>query len=152
MPGVPAGYGPRGIQGPSCFDQIKVGFVMGASVGATVGVIFGGFSALSSARKSYFPLLTRFGYCVLSVKRILLSRVRCAKGEVTNNVTSVELTRKAMVTGDEIFKYSQAQCESFPPLLTLRANREHGIQCREKFEAFAPTLRRDIVQFDQAHR
>ncbi|KRX95703.1 T-complex protein 1 subunit alpha, partial [Trichinella pseudospiralis] len=46
MPGVPTGYGPHGAKGPNCFDQIKVGLVMGGAVGAAVGVIFGGVSAL----------------------------------------------------------------------------------------------------------
>ncbi|KRZ22997.1 T-complex protein 1 subunit alpha [Trichinella pseudospiralis] len=44
---VPTGYGPHGAKGPNCFDQIKVGLVMGGAVGAAVGVIFGGVSALS---------------------------------------------------------------------------------------------------------
>lgn len=39
-------YGRQG-QGPSCFDKIKIGFVMGACVGAGAGVLLGGFSALS---------------------------------------------------------------------------------------------------------
>ncbi|KAL1244500.1 reactive oxygen species modulator 1 family protein [Trichinella nativa] len=47
MPGVPTGYGPHGAKGPNCFDQIKVGLIMGGAVGAAVGVIFGGVSALS---------------------------------------------------------------------------------------------------------
>ncbi|KRZ76598.1 T-complex protein 1 subunit alpha, partial [Trichinella papuae] len=44
---VPTGYGPHGAKGPNCFDQIKVGLIMGGAVGAAVGVIFGGVSALS---------------------------------------------------------------------------------------------------------
>lgn len=41
----PSGYG-YGQQGPSCFDRIKLGFMMGFSVGLGAGVLFGGFSGL----------------------------------------------------------------------------------------------------------
>jgi hypothetical protein len=33
-------------QGPSCWDRIKLGFFMGASIGLATGVLFGGFQAL----------------------------------------------------------------------------------------------------------
>jgi hypothetical protein len=35
-----------GAQGPSCFDRVKIGFLMGACVGMASGALFGGFSAL----------------------------------------------------------------------------------------------------------
>merc|ERR1711962_965211 len=46
MPAVPAGsiYGNQ--QGPSCFDRVKLGFMMGFSVGMATGALFGGFTAL----------------------------------------------------------------------------------------------------------
>ncbi|XP_035871488.1 reactive oxygen species modulator 1-like [Phyllostomus discolor] len=31
---------------PSCFDQVKVGFVMGCPVGTAAGALFGAFSCL----------------------------------------------------------------------------------------------------------
>ena len=37
---------PSGGQGPSCFDRIKMGFMMGMCVGMASGAIFGGFTAL----------------------------------------------------------------------------------------------------------
>jgi len=40
---VPAGFG---AQGPSCFDRVKLGFMMGMCVGMASGAIFGGFGAL----------------------------------------------------------------------------------------------------------
>ncbi|WAR17605.1 ROMO1-like protein [Mya arenaria] len=39
---VPQGYG---AQGPSCMDRIKLGFMMGFSVGLATGVVFGGIQA-----------------------------------------------------------------------------------------------------------
>lgn len=41
---VPVGAG--GAGGPSCFDRIKMGFMMGACVGMASGLLFGGFTAL----------------------------------------------------------------------------------------------------------
>ena len=43
MPAVMPG---GGAQGPSCFDRVKIGFLMGACVGMASGALFGGFSAL----------------------------------------------------------------------------------------------------------
>lgn len=40
----PSGYNIG--HGPSCFDKIKMGFMMGFCVGMASGAIFGGFSAL----------------------------------------------------------------------------------------------------------
>ncbi|PAA63347.1 hypothetical protein BOX15_Mlig015874g1, partial [Macrostomum lignano] len=37
---------PRGAQGPSCFDRVKLGFLMGFSVGVGGGLIFGTFGGL----------------------------------------------------------------------------------------------------------
>jgi len=33
-------------QGPSCFDRMKTGFMLGFCIGMASGAIFGGFSAL----------------------------------------------------------------------------------------------------------
>lgn len=33
-------------QGPSCWDRVKMGFMMGMCVGLASGAIFGGFTAL----------------------------------------------------------------------------------------------------------
>ena len=38
--------GGQGQQGPSCFDRVKMGFMMGMCVGMASGAIFGGFGAL----------------------------------------------------------------------------------------------------------
>ena len=40
---IPAGAGGHG--GPSCFDRIKLGFLMGCCVGMGSGMLFGGFTA-----------------------------------------------------------------------------------------------------------
>ncbi|KAK0404746.1 hypothetical protein QR680_017607 [Steinernema hermaphroditum] len=44
---VPQGYGVvgGGQQGPSCFQKLKMGFMMGAMIGGATGVLLGGFSA-----------------------------------------------------------------------------------------------------------
>lgn len=43
MPAVPSGsYG----HGPSCWDRVKTGFMIGFCVGVASGALFGGFSAL----------------------------------------------------------------------------------------------------------
>ncbi|XP_069106527.1 reactive oxygen species modulator 1-like isoform X2 [Argopecten irradians] len=43
---MPVGNVGYGQAGPSCFDKMKIGFMMGFSVGMASGMIFGGFSAL----------------------------------------------------------------------------------------------------------
>lgn len=44
MPAVPGGVYQG--QGPSCFDKMKMGFMLGFCVGMASGALFGGFSAL----------------------------------------------------------------------------------------------------------
>ncbi|KAI1716415.1 reactive mitochondrial oxygen species modulator 1 domain-containing protein [Ditylenchus destructor] len=40
--GVPQGYqAVHGGQGPTCFQKLKMGFMMGAMIGGTMGVILG---------------------------------------------------------------------------------------------------------------
>merc|ERR1712179_506543 len=43
---MPVPSGAYGQQAPSCFDRVKIGFMMGCCVGAASGALFGGFSAL----------------------------------------------------------------------------------------------------------
>ncbi|KAK6737239.1 hypothetical protein RB195_019747 [Necator americanus] len=40
--GVPGGHG----QQPTCFQKIRLGFMMGCMIGGATGVLIGGFSAL----------------------------------------------------------------------------------------------------------
>ncbi|CAD5229614.1 unnamed protein product [Bursaphelenchus okinawaensis] len=44
---VPQGYQVvgQGQQGPTCMQKLKMGFMMGAMIGASTGVLLGGFSA-----------------------------------------------------------------------------------------------------------
>jgi len=44
MPGGGGVYGHQ--QGPSCFDKMKTGFMLGFCIGMASGAIFGGFGAL----------------------------------------------------------------------------------------------------------
>ncbi|XP_012270093.1 reactive oxygen species modulator 1 [Orussus abietinus] len=44
MPVVPGGGYQQ--QGPSCFERMKLGFMIGFCVGMASGALFGGFSAL----------------------------------------------------------------------------------------------------------
>jgi len=44
MPAMPSGS--YASQGPSCFDRIKLGAIMGFSVGCSVGLLFGGFMGI----------------------------------------------------------------------------------------------------------
>jgi len=41
---MPANYGGQQQQ-PSCFDRVKMGFMMGMCIGMASGAIFGGFGA-----------------------------------------------------------------------------------------------------------
>lgn len=47
-PGVqmPVAVGPYGQAQPSCFDRVKMGFMMGFAVGMAAGAMFGTFSCL----------------------------------------------------------------------------------------------------------
>ncbi|KAI2594655.1 ROMO1 isoform 3 [Pan troglodytes] len=45
---MPVAVGPYGQSQPSCFDRVKMGFVMGCAVGMAAGALFGTFSCLSS--------------------------------------------------------------------------------------------------------
>lgn len=56
--GVPSGYN-YGQQGPSCFDKMKMGFMMGFCVGMASGALFGGFSAIRCASHTYGNLIKR---------------------------------------------------------------------------------------------
>ncbi|KAE9548843.1 hypothetical protein FO519_007947 [Halicephalobus sp. NKZ332] len=43
---VPGGYQVvGGGQGPTCFQKLKMGFMMGAMIGGATGVLLGGFGA-----------------------------------------------------------------------------------------------------------
>ncbi|KAJ8020693.1 Reactive oxygen species modulator 1 [Holothuria leucospilota] len=42
---MPASYQPVG-SGPSCWDRVKMGFMLGFAVGMGSGALFGGFTAL----------------------------------------------------------------------------------------------------------
>lgn len=44
MPAVPSGA--FHTSGPSCFDRMKMGFLIGCCVGMASGALFGGFTAL----------------------------------------------------------------------------------------------------------
>ncbi|XP_056667769.1 reactive oxygen species modulator 1 isoform X1 [Monodelphis domestica] len=44
---MPVAVGPYGQSQPSCFDRVKMGFVMGCAVGMAAGALFGTFSCLS---------------------------------------------------------------------------------------------------------
>lgn len=45
-PQMPVAVGPYGQSQPSCFDRMKMGFVMGCAVGMAAGALFGTFSCL----------------------------------------------------------------------------------------------------------
>lgn len=45
-PQMPVAVGPYGQSQPSCFDRVKMGFVMGCAVGMAAGALFGTFSCL----------------------------------------------------------------------------------------------------------
>ncbi|KAI3369278.1 hypothetical protein L3Q82_007531 [Scortum barcoo] len=43
---MPVAVGPYGQTQPSCFDRVKMGFMMGFAVGMAAGAMFGTFSCL----------------------------------------------------------------------------------------------------------
>ncbi|XP_032980775.1 reactive oxygen species modulator 1-like [Rhinolophus ferrumequinum] len=43
---MPVAVGPYGQSQPSCFDRVKMGFVMGCAVGMAAWALFGTFSCL----------------------------------------------------------------------------------------------------------
>ncbi|XP_020390915.2 reactive oxygen species modulator 1 isoform X1 [Rhincodon typus] len=43
---MPVTVGPYGQSQPSCFDRVKMGFMMGCAVGMAAGALFGSFSCL----------------------------------------------------------------------------------------------------------
>ena len=42
--GLSQSYG-RGQQGPTCFEKVRTGFMMGFAIGMSTGFLFGGFQA-----------------------------------------------------------------------------------------------------------
>ncbi|RLV92842.1 hypothetical protein DV515_00013632 [Chloebia gouldiae] len=48
---MPVTVGPYGQSQPSCFDRIKMGFMMGFAVGMAAGALFGTFSCLRYAKE-----------------------------------------------------------------------------------------------------
>lgn len=46
---MPVTVGPYGQSQPSCFDRVKMGFMMGFAVGMAAGALFGTFSCLRYA-------------------------------------------------------------------------------------------------------
>uniref|UniRef100_A0A915IN41 Reactive oxygen species modulator 1 n=1 Tax=Romanomermis culicivorax TaxID=13658 RepID=A0A915IN41_ROMCU len=63
---VPQSHYAARAQGPSCFTKIKMGFVMGAVVGAGAGIILGGISGLA---------------------------IRVAEGEMVDDIAGIELKK-----------------------------------------------------------
>ncbi len=62
---MPAVMPSGSAQGPTCFERVRMGFMMGMCVGMASGAIFGGFGALRSAlnkllAKIVFLLQPRF--------------------------------------------------------------------------------------------
>ena len=55
---MPVSMAPTG--GPSCFDRVKMGFMIGFCVGMGSGALFGGFSALRYVLKGHFYLDVKF--------------------------------------------------------------------------------------------
>ncbi|KAB0368928.1 hypothetical protein FD755_018933, partial [Muntiacus reevesi] len=43
---MPVAVGPYGPSQPSCFNRVKMGFVVGCAMGKTAGALFGTFSCL----------------------------------------------------------------------------------------------------------
>lgn len=48
---MPVTVGPYGQSQPSCFDRVKMGFMMGFTVGMAAGALFGTFSCLRYAEE-----------------------------------------------------------------------------------------------------
>ena len=48
---MPVTVGPYGQSQPSCFDRVKMGFMMGFAVGMAAGALFGTFSCLRYAEE-----------------------------------------------------------------------------------------------------
>lgn len=49
---MPVTVGPYGQSQPSCFDRVKMGFMMGFAVGMAAGALFGTFSCLRYATET----------------------------------------------------------------------------------------------------
>lgn len=58
---VPQGYqvvNTSGQQQPTCFQKLKLGFMMGAIIGGSTGVLLGSFGAWRYIRFFFFAFLT----------------------------------------------------------------------------------------------
>ena len=65
---VPANYGG---QGPSCFDRVKMGFMMGMCVGMASGAIFGGFNCLRFGLRGR-ELISQVGKVMVTYRILIL--------------------------------------------------------------------------------
>lgn len=76
---MPVAVGPYGQSQPSCFDRVKMGFVMGCAVGMAAGALFGTFSCLRIGMRGR-ELMGGIGKTMMQIDRIAIrtsSIVRC---------------------------------------------------------------------------
>lgn len=59
---MPVAVGPYGQTQPSCFDRVKMGFMMGFAVGMAAGAMFGTFSCLRYWIEFEFGVGTNYLY------------------------------------------------------------------------------------------
>jgi len=68
---MPIGGAPQGYQrsgGQSCFDKVKMGFMMGCAIGMSTGFLFGGFTAFRYGLRGRELVNTLGMYCFFLIR------------------------------------------------------------------------------------
>lgn len=78
---MPVAVGPYGQTQPSCFDRVKMGFMMGFAVGMAAGAMFGTFSCLR-----YQSICIHLNYCYNTVEQLLNELLNEGKVHLNNNL------------------------------------------------------------------
>ncbi|KAI6073929.1 Reactive oxygen species modulator 1 isoform X2 [Aix galericulata] len=87
---MPVTVGPYGQSQPSCFDRVKMGFMMGFAVGMAAGALFGTFSCLRIGMRGR-ELMGGVGKTMMQSGTELLEEAKAQQGTAAGTLLLLEL-------------------------------------------------------------